>query len=339
MNTRIACAFLVLSVLSGCVYREADDYADAPSYPGDVSLSWSFAGQTCPDVPEIQAVAISIPGEALANDGIYPCQANGVAGIVLRDFHPGHYTFTIDALGYQGERLFVGSGSFTVDGSVHLSVDLMPMGGPASFAYLGWRFPANAEGGDPSCESAGVTFVDVRIDNGPFQRYDCRDGARGELVRSESLEPGSHSIDISAIDAQGYRYYRYNGTLQTWGNKPVSSEYGLQWAVGGAAVSWTLYSGTYDKTCAQAGVHEVFINFQDASGQWAYGTHGDRIDCASGGAVYHYLQPGTYRVFISAIGSGGTDYLSPARQPPLVTVNEGVFPDGSHPVHVPLYAH
>src|SRR5687767_12200967 len=116
MNTRIAGAFLLLSSLTGCVYR---DYYDGPSNPGDVSLAWTFAGLTCFDVPEVRAVVVTVPGEVLANDGVYPCQANGVPGIVLRDFYPGHYTFTVEALGYSNERLFIGGGSFTVDGSVH----------------------------------------------------------------------------------------------------------------------------------------------------------------------------------------------------------------------------
>lgn len=94
--------------------------------PGNITVGWSFNGQSCSQETLIESVQIVIPGEALDNNGFYPCSVNGVDGIVLHDFAPGRYDFSIDAIDYDGTVSYSGGGSFVVDGDVFVRVDLSP---------------------------------------------------------------------------------------------------------------------------------------------------------------------------------------------------------------------
>lgn len=241
--TLLGVGLLSLGTLAGCGYYPGyddgyyDGYSDGagtyyPTTPGDVSLNWSFDGMSCAQVPEVQSVWVSIPGERLQNDGIYPCQFQGVPGVVLHDFAPGDYSFSLEGVGYRGERFFVGSGVFTVDGSVHLSVDLVPYGGPGGYAYLQWKLPATA-GSDgsqlaTSCREAGVEQVAVRIDGGETQTYSCLEGTLGQGARSARVAAGTHRIDLTALGKDGAKRYVYSGELKVDPKEAVSATFGLK---------------------------------------------------------------------------------------------------------------
>src|SRR5688572_1051163 len=94
MNLRSLVSVVALLVVSvtGCVIT--------PRNPGDVTFLWSFQGQGCSMVPSVKNVKITIPGEALANDGVYDCSTNGTAGIVLNNFSGGSYSYTIQGRDY-----------------------------------------------------------------------------------------------------------------------------------------------------------------------------------------------------------------------------------------------
>ncbi len=336
MNAKIFGAFLLASVLSGCIVSTNDgdggghQHPTPPPHaqPGDVTFTWSFSGATCSDVPYVKSVHVEIPGEDLQNGGIFPCLANGYPGIVLHDFAPGTYSFRLDALDYSNRIVFEGAGTFTINGDSRVTIDLTPVGGPTSYAYLTWRFPANQASGNPNCAQAGVSFVDVSIDGAAFVRFNCEDGFLQPGVLTPYLEPGTHSIRFMAVNADGYPYYRFDGSLQTFAGNPVGAEYHLGWAVGGAGVRWELTNGSVAQTCQQAGVTDVWINFQDANGQFVYAGAGDKQSCLAAPVFYDFLLPGTYRVFVQGTGPGGT-YASNAQNPPMVTVQAGEFPDAS----------
>jgi hypothetical protein len=342
MVRNLLTALLVGALSTGCYIYDHDDGDHGESdngihaYPGNVTLSWSFAGMDCGDVPDIQSVVVQIPGEYLDNDGVYPCSVNGYPGIELHDFAPGSYSFTVDAWSYSNERLFAGSGTFFVDGDLRVSIDLTPVGAPTSYAYLAWRFPSGPNGSDPGCYAAGVTSVDVRIDGGPVSRYPCSAGMSMPGAQTMYLDPGVHRIDITAVDASGYAVYRFRGNLETFSGSPISAEYNLQWAVGGVSVKWQLIDGASVKSCSQAGVQNVTVNFQDSAGRMVYGSAGDSQACDSAPILYNFLAPGTYKVFLSGTGAGA-DYLSNAQAPQVVTVNEGVFPSEAQAVAVAMY--
>jgi len=96
--------------------------------PGDVTLLWHFSdGNTCDSAgPYAATIEVSIPGEALANGGDYPCQSAGTDGITLDNFAPGTYDFSITAFDLNGAPTYTQSGTFLVDGDITVDVTLDP---------------------------------------------------------------------------------------------------------------------------------------------------------------------------------------------------------------------
>jgi hypothetical protein len=280
----------------------------------------------------VSSVHIQIPGEALQNDGYFPCLVAGYPGVVLHDFEPGTYSFSIEALGYSDELLYAANGTVTVDGDVRVSIDLVPPGQPASFAYLTWSFPS----GINSCSDGDVTHVDVRIDQGGWTRFNCGAGRTDPGAHSVYLEPGSHTIHLVALDADGYANFEYVGALQTFAGSPVTADYSLNWAIGGTAITWQLLQGSTPKTCAEAGVTSMVVHFVDAQGNYVYGTAGDAHACNAAPIVYGYLKPGTYTLYVSGTGSGG-QYLSSGTSPKIVNVTAGVFPGAAQAQTIELF--
>lgn len=326
MNKKLLLAFLaVLQVTSGCVIRGGGGHGN----PGNVTFTWSFYGTNCADNPSVQRVVINIPGETLQNGGSYPCSASGYPGIVLHDFAPGTYSYTITALGYSNEQLFAGSGTFAVNGDVRVTIDLTPVGSPASYAYLNWHFPPNASSSNPDCASVGVTDMEVDID-GYLQNFRCVEGRSSPGARTILLNPGTHSIRLRAMDSTGYVYYSFAGSLVTAAGSPSFQDYTLNWAVGGAVVRWQLTSSNY--SCTSARITDIAINFQNvATGAVLWGSFDNpttwAIKPCSAGYWNFYLPPGTYRIYIKGSGAGGA-YYWPVPEP-QTTITAGVFPPDS----------
>jgi hypothetical protein len=326
MNKKLLLAFLaVLQVTTGCVIHGGGGHGN----PGNVTFTWSFYGAGCTENPSVARVVITIPGETLQNGGSYPCSSNNYPGIVLHDFAPGTYNYTIDALGYSNERLFTSSGTFAVNGDVRVTIDLTPVGSPASYAYLNWRFPANSSSSNPDCVSAGVTDVEVDID-GYIQSFRCVEGKSSPGARTVLLNPGVHDIRFRAMDSSGYVYYSYAGTLTTSAGSPSFQEYTFNWAVGGAVVRWQLTSSNY--SCTSAGITDIAINFRNVATQAVlWGNYDNPATwaikpCSAGYWNFPFLPPGTYQIYIKGSGPGGGAYYSNGSVPPQTTINAGVFP-------------
>jgi hypothetical protein len=291
-----------------------------PPAPGDVTFLWSFPNGRCADVPEVKSIRITIPGEPLANGGIYPCNTAGVDGIVLHDFRPGNYSFTLEALSYSNTVLYTGSGSFTVNGNVRVNYTLTPSGSASSYAYVSWSFPANSTSTNPTCAQAGVVSVDVSIDSGAWTRLSCTAGSGTNQVVSPYLSPGQHTIAFIGVGSGGQHYYYTHGTLETRAGSPVSVSYQLR-PVGGMSLRWELFDGTVSKTCAQAGVTGMAINLMNmATGELVYGTAGDPQRCDGAPVLYNYLEPGSYRVYIRGTGPGDVFYTNESDFPTTLTV-------------------
>ena len=119
MNLRAWALLAVVAAFpfSGCVVR---NYA-----PGDITFTWSFNGQGCAMVPQVNSVRITIPGQPLQNDGVYPCtNSRGGDSIELVNFRAGTYSYTVRGWSAQGEELYAVSGSITVNGDVANDVSL-----------------------------------------------------------------------------------------------------------------------------------------------------------------------------------------------------------------------
>jgi hypothetical protein len=319
MNVRILATFLCLASLgTGCVIYDNDNdpccNTPPPGQRGDVTFQWTFSGGRCVDVPQIKAVQIRIGNERLANDGYYPCRTNGYDGIVLHDFVPASYNFTIQAIDYNDRVIYSSAGNFVVNGNTRVNVDLTPEGSPGSYAYISWRFPANV-----SCSQAGVARVQGSIDGGQWADLSCENG-RTAGIQTADLGPGPHRLELVALGADNQPYYYTNGTFETVRGQPRSYSFDF-WAVGGAALGWQLTAdGRTTQSCAVAGITQVFINFRDvATGQLVYGEQGDRHACTDAPVTYNFLPPGDYYVYIQASGPGGV-YLSNATTPPVIRV-------------------
>ena len=319
MNSKTALLFLSLTSATGCVINGGP-------YNGNVQFTWTFTGLSCSDVPQVASVAITIPGEILQDNGIYPCLTNNYPGIVLHDFLPGTYSFTLQAIDAYRTVLYSASGSFRVDGDVVVPVDLSPTSAAPAFAYLTWSFPPNTLSTNPTCAQARVDVVDVAIDQGPVLRYTCSDGQTQPGVLSTAVSPGTHTITLTASSpdvGHSYPYYRAVSTLTATSATPTASAYPLAWAVGGVSVQWDVSGGT----CAN--VPTINVNFRDASGQLLYGSSGDPQGCLAGlaptGAIrYDYLPPGTYALTLQ--GSAGGSLYTNTPYPP-VTITPGFFSD------------
>lgn len=336
MNARMAVAFLAVVTSTGCIVVTGSG-GGGSRRPGDVTYTWSFAGRQCNQVPEIKSVRISIAGQSLANGGVYPCLVADYPGIVLKDFAAGTYDYSIEALGYSGERLYAGASSFTVNGSIRVDIDLTPVGGPNSYAYLTWRFPALSGAPNPDCATAGIANMLVSIDGAAPLTIPCTQGQTNPGAQTPFLVSGSHTLDITAVDFTGYAYFRTASTLTTRAGSPITSEYTLQWAVGGVAVKWSITDGSVAQTCSQAGVTDIYINFVDAQGNLVYGSQGDKKPCTAAGVEYPYLRPGTYGIRMIAAGTGNRLYQSNYTSPPQVTAVAGQFPLMGAAVNVQLF--
>jgi hypothetical protein len=327
MNSRLLLAFLCLaSLTTGCIIHEDNDCNGGscnpgPTRPGDATFLWTFGGARCDQAREVKGVNITIPGEALLNDGRYACSTLGVDGITLHDFAPGTYSYKLQAVNYNNEIIFEATGTFLIDGNVTKMVDLAPTGNPASFAYLTWSFPGNQ-----SCFQAGVTSVDIILDDLPAHRVPCTDGQQNPGVATPYLAPGEHYIEFVAVDAQNRPLFYFNGGLLTRAYDPVGADYSL-YTVGGASISWRLSDGAATFDCPGSNP-TVYVNFQDVNtGNWVYPGIGDGHACSTKPIVYQFLRPGRYALRIQT-STGGYTYLSA----PGITVDVyahsiGVVPD------------
>jgi hypothetical protein len=339
MNSRLLVAFLCLAAVTpGCIIHDNDHCCDAPPparYPGDVSFRWTFGGLRCDDDRDIKGVNIVIPGEVLQNGGRYPCRANGFDGIVLHDFVPGVYSFSIEAISYDNERLYFASGNFTVNGDMSVDVDLTPTGAPPSFAYVSWLFPANSASPSPNCNQAGIASVKVRVDDGQSATFDCARGQGANSIQTPYLEPGNHVLEFIAFDANGAPWYHYTGTITTRAGAPTSHTASM-WVIGGASIRWDILANGQTLSCAQAKLAQVRINFRDVfTGELVYGIFGDGHGCTTAPVVFEFLRPGRYEVEMYAQATDGREYLSPDRGP-VIDVVAHQFPGPNAALLVPL---
>jgi hypothetical protein len=263
----------------------------------------------------------------LLNNGNYACSTLGVDGITLHDFAPGSYPYTMEGVDFNGRVLFQASGTFIIDGSRTVMVDLAPTGSAGSYAHLNWVLPGNA-----SCSQAGVSTVDVTIDD-QTANFPCYKGQTAEGVPTDYIAPGEHYVEFVARDSSGQPLYYYNGGLTTQSYNPVNASYSL-YTIGGASISWLLSDGSVTFECPQSNPR-VYVNYQDLNtGNWVYPGLGDGHDCSTKPIVYSFLRPGTYALRVSTT-VGSNNYVSNSGI--NIQVNAHVFPGPGQALQVTLY--
>ncbi len=313
MNPRILAAFLCLATLSGCIIHEHDNdpCCDAPppnrGFPGDVTFLWTLQDLRCDDVREVKGINIRIPGETLANGGRYDCTTAGVDGITLHDFDPGIYSFEMQAVGYENEVLYTGSGTFTIDGDARVHIDLMRNGRPPSYGKVSWLFPNNA-----TCFQAGAKDMVLIIDGDLRKEVACVEGNGGFATPTPELAAGDHTIEIFAYDQTGQAVFHRRSTFTTRSYDPVSLEYTLT-PVGTLVLNWsfTKDGGRTTINCADARVSELRMNFKDmATGNWIFGNQGISGPCSPPTGRFESLAPGRYQIDILGTDTNGITYES-----------------------------
>lgn len=336
----VAAAALISLLTSGCVIVSNNNRA------GDITLLWSFNGQTCLFVPQIQSVRVIIPGAQLQNNGVFPCMTNNVAGITLLNFRGGTYQVTVEGLDSAGRVIYQGSSSVLVNGDVSASVNLTPIQGATGTALISWVFPGNL-----ACAQIGdvgggrpVSRMLISIDNATATPIDC---ARGNAtaanpsaaVTIDNLTGGvAHTIDLLAQDSSGFNYLRATNSVTVNPGGSIAGQFQMQWIVGSLPLRWSFLNNGVTITCAQAQVTSVFVNakntqtqryvFVDGAGN---PTAGQQVPCVSAnnlqGTFFPYFEAGNYEIYVQAPVTGNAYTYQSGRGGtiPVLQVQAGVF--------------
>jgi hypothetical protein len=317
MKTNALFVFLALAVLtlSACVCGPTND----------VSFSYTVAGQTCTQLPQVAKVTIEIPNYRGVIQQSYLCATGANGGFRLFNFQPGTYNYTIRALSNADEVLFAGTGSFSVSsGSLSVSQELTPIG-----TLVSWTFPT---GSPVTCQFASTALI--KVDNAVAREFQCSEGANSPGILLTGLAPGGHNIDISLRDPVGQYYYRKITTFNVVQGQTTFQQFALDWIVGSLALKWNFSLAGAAQTCAQAGVSQVFIYLRDPTGKDLYPT-GLAVPCVNDGVQgfrINYVYSNNYTVIMNASGTAGT-YESVAEPR---TVSNGVFPAVDAPTLTPV---
>jgi len=337
MNARKHFLFLGVMAAAGMSLTGCVCVIDNTQHSGDITMTWTFDGQQCATLPDITQVRITMPGQTLQNGGIYPCITNGTAGIVLLDFAPGTYTYTIEGMDNTNTVLYRATGSVVVNGNVTETVDLQPVAGVPSNAYISWSFPTSYLGqANPGCGTvaqAPIAYVYIYLDGSSTALSpvsSCSAGFGSGSVMLSGLTSGTHTIDLQATDSSNYVYLSKHSTLQVVPGGGAVNSYTFDWAVGGLAVRWSLSNTGIVQTCAQAGVTDMnIILTEHTTGVQPYGASGTTAPCTAAGiqgTVFSSLAPGNYEAILQAYGTASTLYRSSTTSPPIFQVIAGTFP-------------
>jgi len=195
-------------LLAGCsiVHEHTDSYS--------LEFSWKLNGLSCEQEPDVHGMQIRIAGEILQNGGYFPCAAHGFSGVKLKNFFPGTYSYTVEALDSERNILYSAWGSVEISRgnaalSVPVDVDLLPV---LSDISLSWQLMANTVRAH-SCKSIAVAHVLVRIDGEERGRFPCQEGeSPSEAVSIPNVRLGKRLLEVDA-EAAGGEPFGYRGTF------------------------------------------------------------------------------------------------------------------------------
>jgi len=293
-----------------------------------LTFQWTFAGATCAQTPAVASVQVTMPGQQFASNGLFACDTAGYDGISLTDFSDGTYPYTLTGLAQDGATvLYSASGTVTINGSdVSTTVALQPVAG--SFAYLSWTFPDLGGVPQSTCQAAGVTTVNVSVDQQAAVPVPCASGQTAPGYATATLDAGTHSVSLSALDGFGFQRYATTGTFVTSLSQPTSQGLSLQWTVGEALLGFTLENAQgVAESCSAAGVSNLLLQVYDSHGAPQFSGLGQTVSCAAG-SVGVQLPTGAYSAVFSAAVDGGT-FSSGTLTPVTFTTQAGIFPSAT----------
>jgi hypothetical protein len=212
---------------------------------------------------QVASIQIVIPGQALANNGIYPCETSGTQGIQLQDFTPQSYTVEVSALDSGNNVLYSGSGTAVVNGDVSVDVPLAPSATllPGNIDFI-WSF---SDGNTCSTLGSSVGGIQISIPGQVLANngyYPCETtGVQG--IELQNFAGGDYSATIQALDSTGtITLYQGTGTFEVNGNvtvtmtlSPVNTS-----GPGTLQIRWSFLDANQDHLdCAAAGVDNVQV--------------------------------------------------------------------------------
>jgi hypothetical protein len=334
----------MLAVTVGCVPY----YYGPPRYgfPGNIYVSWTFAGASCAQTPGVTQVTVSILNTAPIIPNTFACQVGSPPGqLAIYNFNPGSYLVSLAGLDATGNVIWSGSATVVVNGNVSTLINLLPTTAPANGVSLSWTFAAAVGSFFPPCTALGdpdpdrIDSVALYVDGAtnPAQTYDCIQGSGAAQVSAPSLSPGSHSLQLVGYQAGlSYNFTQSQPvTVNVVANTPSSQAFTLNWLVGGTGVSWTYPTAD---ACASS-VASVTASFSGTGGS-GYSVAG--YPCETSVAIFKRLAAPagsvSYALAVSALGAPPTAPVLYSGTVPSVNVQPGHFYDGtsSTTVSVPL---
>jgi hypothetical protein len=344
---RLALFLLAAAVAAGCYPTY---YGPPPppyyGYPGNIYVSWTFAGASCAQTPGVAQVMVSVLNDPLPIvPNTFACQVGSPPNqLVIYNYNPGSYLVSLSGVDSSGKVIWTGSSTVVVNGNVATTVNLQPTA-PTNSALVSWSFAPAVGSFFPPCTASGDSDPD-RIDsvalyvdgaNNPAQTYDCTQGSGSSQVSTPSLVPGSHSLQLVAYQAGiSYAFAQSNPvTVTVVASSPTSQAFTLNWLVGGTGVAWT-YPTT--DACASS-VASVTASFSGPANS-GYSVSG--YPCETSVAAFKHL-PATsggvsYALTVSALGAPPASPVVYSGTVAAVSIQPGKFYDGttSTVVSVPL---
>lgn len=342
--TSLARLALLAALAAGCVPYY---YGPPPVYgfPGNIYVSWTFAGASCAQTPGVVQVSVNILNTAPIRPNTFACQVGSPPGqLAIYNFNPGSYLVSLSGLDVSGNIIWSGSATVVVNGNVSTLINLQPTT-PANGVSLSWTFAAAVGSFSPPCTASGDPDPD-RIDSvalfvdgapSPAQTYDCIQGAGTAQVSAPALTPGSHSLQLVGYQAGvSYNFVQSDPvTVNVVANTPSSQAFTFNWLVGGTGVSWTYPAAD---ACASS-VATVTAAFSGPGGA-GYTLGG--YACETSVAVFKGLAAPTgnasYALAVSALGAAPASPVVYSGTVSAVSVQAGHFYDGTSgtTVSVPL---
>lgn len=272
--------------------------------PGNLIVYWSFPSNMTCATAGADHVVINIPGETLANGGVYPCQTNGVQGIILSNFDPRGYTVNVTAVDVNSNPLYAGSSNVSVNGDTTVNVALSATTNAAATLSLRWSF-LDANQSPLTCAQAGITNVQVTLGNAPMQTVACN-SAGVDGYDFPSLASGVYQVALTGLDSSGAPQFTYNQNIAVSAPTTVAN---VQLAP--LSGSWDLaYNFSNAATCSIAGVTQVSLSVKDANGTEISGiASGTRYNCQDNPSnVFHWdsFPGGNVTIQMYGYGSSGT---------------------------------
>lgn len=326
---------LFSALVAGCYYPPPY-YGPPPpnSAPGNIAVSWTFAGASCAQTLAVVQVRVSTPSDPTPiQPDTFACSVGDPPGqLVIYGYVPGSYVVQLVGLDSSGNTIWTGSGTANVVAysTVSLTIDLQPAGGGNAVVNLSWAFAPTVGSYFPPCTTSASTDPD-RLDSvalyvdgaaTPAATYDCSQGTGAGQVSTPTLTPGSHSLQLVGYQTGlSYSFAETQAVQVTISSSgPVSQSFTFDWLVGGAGVAWTYPVTT---ACDPGRVAAVTVAFL-GPGSSGYSVAG--WPCASAVAPFKRLPAvagGTsYALTVNALGgppspvlySGtGTTMIQPGR--------------------------